>query len=45
MAYQPGQLNTVIRTFTNEIQGQIAQAVLDATRFSHTSPPPFPSDQ
>jgi hypothetical protein len=30
MANRAGQLNTVIRTFTNEIQAQIAQAVLDA---------------
>jgi len=30
MASEPGELNTVIRTFTSEIQAQIAQAVLDA---------------
>ncbi|HKR08959.1 MAG TPA: DUF2007 domain-containing protein [Gemmatimonadaceae bacterium] len=30
MASEPGDLNTVIRTFTSEIQAQIAQAVLDA---------------
>jgi hypothetical protein len=30
MAGEPRELNTVIRTFTNEIQAQIAQAVLDA---------------
>jgi Putative prokaryotic signal transducing protein len=30
MADEPGELNTVIRTFTSEIQAQIAQAVLDA---------------
>jgi hypothetical protein len=30
MASGQGELNTVIRTFTSEIQAQIAQAVLDA---------------
>ena len=30
MADEAGRLNTVIRTFTNEVQAQIAQAVLDA---------------
>ena len=30
MAGGQGELNTVIRTFTSEIQAQIAQAVLDA---------------
>ncbi len=30
MANEPAKLNTVIRTFTNEVQAQIAQAVLDA---------------
>ena len=30
MASEPGELNTVIRTFTSEVQAQIAQAVLDA---------------
>ena len=30
MAGEPGDLNTVIRTFTSEVQAQIAQAVLDA---------------
>ena len=30
MADEPGELNTVIRTFTNEVDAQIAQAVLDA---------------
>jgi hypothetical protein len=30
MADDPAELNTVIGTFTSEIQAQIAQAVLDA---------------
>lgn len=30
MASEAGELNTVIRTFTSEVQAQIAQAVLDA---------------
>lgn len=30
MADDAGRLNTVIRTFTSEVQAQIAQAVLDA---------------
>ena len=30
MTSESGELNTVIRTFTSEVQAQIAQAVLDA---------------
>lgn len=30
MADETGRFNTVIRTFTSEVQAQIAQAVLDA---------------
>jgi hypothetical protein len=30
MASESGELNTVIRTFTSEVEAQIAQAVLDA---------------
>lgn len=30
MAGEAGRFNTVIRTFTSEVQAQIAQAVLDA---------------
>ena len=30
MADEPGELNTVIRTFSSETEAQIAQAVLDA---------------
>ena len=44
MASGQGELNTVIRTFTSEIQAQIVQAVLDANTADAVnlldSPPP-----